>query len=461
VILGILLIVAKWFRLNIKILQKYFIPTSLIAGLLGLILKENLIFKFITHTFKTNIFKYNLISSQVQEIWMLIPSILITIIFASLFIGKDFSHFKKLWKITKSQIAFAQVTAWGQYVVGFLVTLLILVPFFNGNVLSAALIEISFEGGHGAAAGMVNTFNDLGFPEGADLSIALATFGILSGIVTGIILLNWRLHTNKTNLAKNPNKMSDTELKGIYPKNKQPKIALTTRPHSIESFSIHLAFILVAIGIGMIIQQGMIQIENLTWSKYYDIHILTHVPLFPIAMIGGVIVQFIISKTKYHSLLNRDLILRIQSFSLDFLIVTSVASISLDVIGEHIWTFLILALAGFLWNTLSFLFLAPRMIHPYWFERGITDYGQSMAMTTVGLLLLQIVDPDKETPAFETFGYKQLLFEPFVGGGVVTAASLPLIAEFGPYLMFVCSLVIFFIFLFYGLYNHKKEIMNK
>lgn len=40
------------------------------------------------------------------------------------------------------------------------------------------LIEIGFEGGHGTAAGMADTFADLGFEEGADLALGLA-FGPL------------------------------------------------------------------------------------------------------------------------------------------------------------------------------------------------------------------------------------------------------------------------------------------
>ena len=32
----------------------------------------------------------------------------------------------------------------------------------------------------------------------------------------------------------------------------------------------------------------------------------------------------------------------------------------------------------------------------------------------------------------EAFGHKQLGFEPFFGGGLVTAASVPLVAQVGP-----------------------------
>ncbi len=45
------------------------------------------------------------------------------------------------------------------------------------------------------------------------------------------------------------------------------------------------------------------------------------------------------------------------------------------------------------------------------------DFGQSMGMTASGLLLMKIADPENRSPALESFGYKQLMFEPVVGGG--------------------------------------------
>ncbi|MCA1808607.1 MAG: sodium:glutamate symporter, partial [Lentisphaerae bacterium] len=72
------------------------------------------------------------------------------------------------------------------------------------------------------------------------------------------------------------------------------------------------------------------------------------------------------------------------------------------------------------------------------FERGIGDFGQSTGVTVTGLLLMRMADPLNKTGALESFGYKQLLFEPIVGGGLFTAAAMPLIAQFGP--VFVLTL---------------------
>ena len=57
--------------------------------------------------------------------------------------------------------------------------------------------------------------------------------------------------------------------------------------------------------------------------------------------------------------------------------------------------------------------------------------GKSMGVTATGLLLLRIVDPEQETDAASAFGYKQLIHEPFMGGGIWTSTAVLLIAAKG------------------------------
>lgn len=75
--------------------------------------------------------------------------------------------------------------------------------------------------------------------------------------------------------------------------------------------------------------------------------------------------------------LRPGLVLRVQGWSLDFLIVAALATLSLTVIGEHFGPFILLAVVGIGWNLAAFLFLACRMIPSYWFERA--DAGMDRA----------------------------------------------------------------------------------
>ena len=73
-----------------------------------------------------------------------------------------------------------------------------------------------------------------------------------------------------------------------------------------------------------------------------------------------------------------------------------------------------------------------RVFKDAWFERAIAEMGQSMGVTASGLLLLRIVDPDYETAAADAFACKQIIHEPFMGGGLWTSTAIPLIAIYGP-----------------------------
>ena len=88
-------------------------------------------------------------------------------------------------------------------------------------------------------------------------------------------------------------------------------------------------------------------------------------------------------------------------------------------------------LVGLGWVIFATWFIAPRMLPGAWFERGITEYGMQTGVTALGLLLLRVADPEFETEAAESFGFKQIVYEPLMGGGFITASAPILIVSFG------------------------------
>ena len=132
------------------------------------------------------------------------------------------------------------------------------------------------------------------------------------------------------------------------------------------------------------------------------------------------------------------------------IIVAALATLSLSVIADNLVPFLLLAFAGIAWNIMGFLVLAPRLIPGPWFERGIPNFGQSMGMTVTGIMLYQMADSKNRSGGLERLGYKQLMFEPVVGGGLFTAMSLPLINEFGPWTMLAVAVVLLVFWLALG-----------
>ncbi|MCR6112469.1 sodium:glutamate symporter [Bacillus sp. A301a_S52] len=459
ILLGLFIVIGKWVRVYTPLLQQLFLPSSIIAGLIALLVGPEVLGRLMTTlTSEDHLLSQGIINLATLDVWEALPGLFINIVFATLFLGKSLPSLNKVWHIGGPQVAMGQMVSWGQYVIGLLLVLLILTPFFGVNPLAGALIEISFVGGHGTAAGLGNTFAELGFAEGQDLAIGLATVGILTGVIVGIILINWGARKGHGQYVGGAQKLSSTGRNGIVElDNRDSGADMTTRPESIEPLSLHLAYVGIAIFVGWVLLEGLILLEAYTWGAWTDVYLMIYVPLFPLAMAGGIITQAFSDRFDKFRVIDRKMINRIGGFSLDILIISALATISLSVIGENIIAFISLALVGIIWNIFAFLFLAPKMIPSYWFERGIGDFGQATGITATGLLLMKVADPENKTPALEGFGYKQILFEPFVGGGLFTAASLPLIFQFGPTAILIFSAIMTLFWLLFGLFYFGKK----
>lgn len=441
ILLLIILLVARFIKRQTVFLQRLFIPSSLIAGVVGLLLGPQIL---------------GYIGPEVTDYWETFPKYLINIVFAGLFLGKFIPSVKEIWKTSAPMIAFGNTLAWGQYVIGIALSLFVLSPFFGTNPMVGSLIEISFEGGHGTAAGLAPTFEQLGWAEGTDIALGLATFSLVAAIISGVILVNVynrrRIKLDDDEMWKEQEKQlirSGYDILELAKKfNERPKTLL-----------INLVAFASAIGIGWLLLQALIWSEDIVMSQFTDIRFFTYLPLFTLAMLGGLFVQLGLKKFDKQSYIKRRTAENFSSIALDLLIASAIATVSLEVIGNNWAVFMILAVAGITWILGSFYFFAPKFFPSNWYINGITNVGQSMGMTATGLLLNRLIDPTNEVKAKETFSYKQLAFEPFMGGGIVTAMAAIVIHEFGSGVAFIIAYLITAFWIALGLWlgkNHKQ-----
>lgn len=455
VLLGLIVLLGKLIRVRSRIAQKLFLPASILGGFLALLFGPYVFGNLASLAGIDRFADGGLFGTQILEVWGTLPGLLISVVFAALFMGESIPSPKRAARLLGPQLSLGVTFASGQYVFGLALAVLVLVPLFGMTPMAGALIEIGFEGGHGTAAGMAPVMNELGFTDGPDLALGMATIGIVSGIVIGIAAINWAVRTGRTEVISASTKLPEDELKGLYSKDNQPSAGqLTVRSSSVESMTLHVGFIALAIIVGQLLLSALKWIESVTWAD--TVQVFEYVPLFPLAMLGGVIIQLVLDKTGKLHLIDRESVMRIQGLALDLLIVSALASLSLKAIANNIGPFLLMAGVGIVWNIVVLFFLARRYIPKYWFERGIGDFGQSMGVTATGLILMRIADPEGKSPAYEAFGYKQLVFEPFFGGGLITAASLPLIYQFGPYPLLIGMGVLLVASLSIGLINGKR-----
>jgi glutamate:Na+ symporter, ESS family len=452
IVLAVLLLVSRIIRQKTTIFRRIFLPSSIIAGSLALLLGPEVLPADLTP-----------FPDWMVAVWAATPGLLINVVFAALLMGKPLPHLREIWHYAGPQVCFGQTVAWGQYVLGIGLTLLVLAPVFGVPAAAGALIEIGFEGGHGTAAGMGEAFEAAGWPEGQDLALGLATIGLVGGVLIGTVLINWavRRGTIAPAAADGGAGVPDLELSSAELTDRDLEELRRERQREsqpTDPLSLHLGMVAVAIAIGWLLLEGLRWLELATWARGDDpVTVFTHVPLFPLAMIGGVIIQGVSDRigTSHH--ISRRLMNRISGTALDFTIVAALGALSLQAIGENLGPFLILAGAGTAWSVLAVLFLAPRIIPYGWFERGIGDFGQSMGVTVTGLLLMRVADPPNRAGAMESFGYKQLLFEPIVGGGLFTGASVALLTAFGAPVMLAVTAAVMVFWIAFGLIAFGRQ----
>jgi len=431
-VLFLVWVAARVIKRNASLLQRYFIPSSLVGGVVLLLVGHQAL---------------DLVPQAVTSWLALFPSLLINVVFAGMFIGHKRPTVRQVWKTAGPMIAFGNTIAWGMYVIGIGLTMVILGPLFGAPPIFGALLEISFSGGHGTAAGLSPTFAHLGYSETTSIALGLATISIMLAVISGLTIIN--IYNRRSGRIVDRATMKAEQSRMIRRGYDLTRFgqALETKPHHVISSAMVIG---AAIGIGWLLLIGLRWAENALLGTATPIRVFAHLPLFPLAMFGGLIVQAVIERLHLEWLVRLNTIKIFGAMALDLLMITAIGTMSLNAISDNIASFAILAIAGTAWILLAFFVLAPRFFNKHWFEYGMTDVGQAMGMTATGLLLNRLADPMNRTGARESFAYKQLAYEPFMGGGIVTAFAVVAIVEFGQWPVLVVGVAVCAFWLFVG-----------
>jgi ESS family glutamate:Na+ symporter len=426
-LLSLLLLVGKLLRVGIPLLQKLYLPSSVIGGVAGLVVIQ--------------LFP-GLVDRELIGIAGRIPGFLINVIFATLFLGMATPKVGEMLKLAFPQLCFGQILAWGQYVLGLGITGFVLAPLFGVPPAFGNLLEIGFQGGHGTVGGMTSVFESFDWRAGIALGYTVATAGMIIAVIVGMALINWATRKGDIVCAERRSNSDEFHQRGIYRPGEQPAAGRqTVLCDSIDSLGWHCALAGLAIGIGYLGLRGL-QIGESYCLPDAKVKIFSGFPLFPLCMVAGLLIQLFARKARVDALIDRGQMQRIAGASLDFLVVAAVATIRIEVVLRNWLPLTILILSGTLLSVLMVIFVAPKLFRTGWFERAISDFGQSLGVTATGLLLLRTVDPENRSGAAESFGCKQLLHEPFMGGGICTALALTLVFTIGWFKVFIGSLVL-------------------
>jgi ESS family glutamate:Na+ symporter len=403
-LLAFFLLAGTFLRAKVKVFQKMLLPASVIGGFLAMLIGPR-----IWGDFSPLVIVFGLTDDWINT-WSLLPGILIVPIFASIPLGM-FSNNKKESTVTldrKANTGFVLVSC-GLFTA---VTMLQGIIGFGTNLAYSAIrpgtlyrtfgyeLPSGFAGGHGTAGAVGKLLEGFGmeyWETAQGVTTTTATIGLIGGMAMGIIIINIAARKGKTAVLKNPQELPLTLKKG-YTKDIHLQESVgrqTTMSSSIESISLHLSLILVAVGLGYYLRLSLLGLGLAPFGA---------LPVWFYAMFAMFIVDYLIAKLKLSWMIDNRLKSRIVGTISDFAIVSAIASIPVQAVLEYIVPIVIMSIVGFL---ITYLFVFKLYGWFYKdnapFEHAIIAWGTGTGVMINGLMLLKICDPDYETPAMMNF----------------------------------------------------------
>ena len=443
VILGSLLI-ANLIKKIIPFLHKSLIPTSVLGGLVLLLI--SFVYNLITDKvlFDTAFFGGNGMNS------------LEIITYHTLALGFIASSFKtnggKLTKKRSAEIFNTGVTTVSTYllqaILGMGVTILasfILKDFF---VAAGALLPFGYGQGSGQALNYGNIYEKtFGFVGGKSFGLTIAALGFLSAAIGGVIHLNILKKSGKLVLSSRTDGSLYTD--AIESADEIPM------QESIDKFTIQIALIIVAYLISYLIMWGLGSLLQGMRAVIYGFNFLLGVLT---ATLVKVLLNFLykkkIIKKKYT---NNFLMTRASNFFFDIMVVAGIAAIRLDVLQNYWGIILILGFVGLVSTYVYNRIVAKTLFKDYAEEQFLTMYGMLTGTASTGVILLREIDGEFKTPASDNLVYQN--FPAIVFG--FPMMFLATLAPVKPYLclgIFVAFFLVMNIILFRSkIFKLKKQ----
>ncbi len=433
--------IGVFFKRKVYFFRRYLFPTAIIAGFIGLLSGPEVL---------------NLIELNAERLGSLVYH-LMAIGFISIALKKrEHVHSRNIFNSGVYIVSIYVI----QGIVGFALSLL-LVNTFYPELFPAfgLLLPLGFGQGPGQAYAIGRQWEDIGFFQGGNIGLSIATIGFLWACIIGVILMNYLI---KKGIFKiNSDKVYPTESK-IHEEMDSGELPLAA---SLDDISIQLFLIgfvylvtyLTLIGINTIlVPLGTFgeTLAQLLWGFH-----------FIIGTVYAILLRILFDllknmKIMTHEYPNSYMLQRIAGGSFDFMIAAAIAAISLKTLRHYLIPTLLITTAGGIVTIIFILWMTRRVFKEDIFENTLVFYGTYTGTISTGMALLKQVDPGFHSDASENI---------VLGSGIALVFGFPLmvmlnIPIFGyvtnqPLMYFIALLVfiLYFGILYFILYKNRPK----
>ncbi len=463
-IIFLLLLIGNSIRRKVPLFRKSLLPTAVIAGLLGLIIKEAIVRPLAGSSWfisELEITRFNVFLNTVTY-----HTLALGFIAMGLKVNEKLSI-----KTNRSHSYFNGMVIVSTYllqgIIGITITAILaftFLPVFKSGPGLASGILLPF--GYGQGPGQANNFGFVyevftnaegvvtGLAGAQSYGLALASMGFIWASIGGVIYLN-KVYKKKVTGTE-----TESSLTSIQEVESPDEIPVS---ESIDKMTIQIALVVAIYGVTLLTMLGLSSLAALNTGIYRMVNSLIWGFNFIFGMSIALLAKKIFMEFRKRNIMTRQypnnfMLNRIAGVVFDIMIVASITAINIeDLSKNNIWiAFIIIALVGGAVTMIYLHYLTKRVYRQYELEGFASMYGMLTGTASSGIALLREVDPHFKTPAATDivtgtttailFGFPILLLASFAPNGIIQALiSLGII------------IALFCFFLYLLLKNHPKK----
>lgn len=383
---AVLIFLGHMLRSKVKFLQNLYIPSSLIAGFIGLAIGP----------YGINIMRFSSHMGNYTSAFMVI--VFSAIAYGSFSVVKEEKRLGEL-KESKGE-SLKRILA--LYIYRSIASILVyIVPIGVGVYIIdkfimklpegfTILVGGGFVGGHGTNAAFGSAVTEAtGWAGATDVGMTFATVGVLVGLIGGIIMIKNATNKKYTSFVNRFDALPEQFKTGWMPEKNEPEMGREmVSPIALDPLAWSFLMIIIPTGLAY------------ATIKYIRIYLST-MPTYLWAFLIAVAMTQLLKYSGIGKHVDKRSISRISGSATDFLVFFGVAGIKIEIVMQFAMPIIVLSAMALGSLLLCMYVVGPRLNNKYWFERCIFVYGYCTGVYAIGLTLLRICDPEGKSKTLE------------------------------------------------------------
>jgi len=394
-----LLLLGVALRAKVGFLQKFLFPSCLVGGVFGLVLMHTGLLDIgagTIETFAYHFFNISFISVGLTREDDGAPAI-----------SKKQLLKGPTWMALMQGLSFSmQAVLGGLFVILFGFVGLELFPTFG------FLVPLGFEEGPGQALSIGKAWEGVGFANAATIGLTFAALGYFFAFFVGVPLVNYGIRKGWATFGSG--ELSRDFIVGLLPKTAKSKTAgnLTIHTGNAETLAFQAALVGLVYGVTWAAVKLLgsffpSDVSTILWGFFF---------IFGLGV--AYIVKWLMKIAGVVHLVDPGIQRRITGWSVDYLIVATVAAIQLKIVWDYILPISVMALANGILTTFLVIHFGKKL-DAFGLERSVAVFGAVTGTVSCGLLLLRIADPEFKTPVAFEIAVMNIIVVPIIGGCTV------------------------------------------